>query len=132
MTWRDNTCHFGINSMFADGGVKPGHGEDTTRLYFPVGSAPVRRLREAHLRRSRVCASSSRRARRCRTFSTTTASRSTRASPSSPARITWCARRKRPGGYVVAIGEAVYRALDAVITLQESGINVGLDQQADT
>jgi transketolase len=32
----DNTCHFGINSMFADGGVKPGHGEDTTRLYFPV------------------------------------------------------------------------------------------------
>ena len=32
----DNTCHFGINSMFADGGVKPGHGEDTTRLYFPA------------------------------------------------------------------------------------------------
>src|SRR2546421_2259410 len=31
----DNTCHFGINSMYADGGVKPGHGEDTTRLYFP-------------------------------------------------------------------------------------------------
>ena len=32
----DNTCHFGINSMFADGGVKPGHSDDTTRLYFPV------------------------------------------------------------------------------------------------
>src|SRR6202453_1300002 len=32
----DNTCHFGINGMFADGGVKPGHGEDTTRLYFPA------------------------------------------------------------------------------------------------
>ena len=32
----DNTCHFGINSMFADGGVTPGHGEDTTRLYFPA------------------------------------------------------------------------------------------------
>ena len=32
----DNTCHFGINSMFADGGVKPGHGEDMTRLYFPA------------------------------------------------------------------------------------------------
>ncbi|MBL7650282.1 MAG: transketolase, partial [Candidatus Hydrogenedentes bacterium] len=24
----DNTCHFGINSMFADGGLTPGHGED--------------------------------------------------------------------------------------------------------
>ncbi|HEY0010209.1 MAG TPA: hypothetical protein VGB55_15905, partial [Tepidisphaeraceae bacterium] len=32
----DNTCHFGINSMFADNGVKPGHGDDTTRLYFPA------------------------------------------------------------------------------------------------
>jgi transketolase len=32
----DNTCHFGINSLFADGGVKPGHGEDKTRLYFPA------------------------------------------------------------------------------------------------
>ncbi len=32
----DNTCHFGINSMLADGGVLPGHGEDTTRLYFPA------------------------------------------------------------------------------------------------
>jgi len=36
----DNTCHFGINSMFADGGVKPGHGEDTTKLYFPVDQHP--------------------------------------------------------------------------------------------
>ncbi len=30
------------------------------------------------------------------------------------------------GGYVVAVGETVYRALDAVITLQERGIHVGL------
>src|SRR6201998_2702135 len=32
----DNTCHFGINSMFADGGVTPVHGSDMTRLYFPA------------------------------------------------------------------------------------------------
>src|SRR3984893_181257 len=32
----NNTCHFGINSMIADGGVKPGHSDDLTRLYFPV------------------------------------------------------------------------------------------------
>ena len=32
----DNTCHFGINSMFADGGVQPAHGKDLTRLYFPA------------------------------------------------------------------------------------------------
>jgi transketolase C-terminal domain/subunit len=32
----DNTCHFGINSMYADGGVTPGRGDDQTRLYFPA------------------------------------------------------------------------------------------------
>jgi transketolase C-terminal domain/subunit len=30
------------------------------------------------------------------------------------------------GGYVVATGETVYRALDAVISLQEQGLKVGL------
>src|SRR5277367_3217877 len=81
----DNTCHFGINGMFADGGVKPGHGEDTTRLYFPAdqhqfaacvsASSPIR-----------DCASCSRRVRRCPICWVRTASPSTRARPSSPAR----------------------------------------------
>jgi transketolase C-terminal domain/subunit len=30
------------------------------------------------------------------------------------------------GGYVIATGETVYRALDAVISLQEKGVRVGL------
>ena len=34
----DNTCHFGINTMFADGGVKPGHGEDTPGCISPPTS----------------------------------------------------------------------------------------------
>lgn len=36
--------------------------------------------------------------------------------------------RKAPagGGYIVAFGETVYRALDAVIRLQEQGVKVGL------
>ena len=33
---------------------------------------------------------------------------------------------KAGGGYVVAFGESVYRALDAVINLQEAGVAVGL------
>jgi transketolase C-terminal domain/subunit len=120
----DNTCHFGINSMFADGGVKPGHGEDTTRLYFPVDqhqfAACIKRIYgDPGLRFVFTPAL------RCRTFSMATASRSIKASLSSPARITWCGSESR-GGYVVAFGEAVYRALDAVITLQENGVNVGL------
>ena len=34
------------------------------------------------------------------------------------------------GGYVVAVGETVYRALDAVITLQERGLQVNLVNKA--
>jgi transketolase C-terminal domain/subunit len=34
------------------------------------------------------------------------------------------------GGYIVATGETVYRALDAVINLQEQGIKVGLINKA--
>ena len=31
----DNTCHFGLNNMFAANGL-PDEGKDTTRLYFPA------------------------------------------------------------------------------------------------
>ena len=62
----DNTCHFGINSMFADAGLTPGHAADTTRLYFPVDqrqfAACVKTIFD-----DAACASSSARARPCRT-----------------------------------------------------------------
>ena len=121
----DNTCHFGINSMFADGGVKPGHGEDTTRLYFPVDqhqfAACIKRIYgDPGLRF---------------VFST----RATvpdildgdgkplyQGKPFEPGRDYMVREPKAGGGYVVAMGEAVYRALDAVITLQEAGAQVGL------
>jgi transketolase C-terminal domain/subunit len=121
----DNTCHFGINSMFADGGVKPGHGEDTTRLYFPVDqhqfAACVKRIYgDPGLRF---------------VFST----RATvpdildddgkplyQGKPFEPGKDYVVREPKAGSGYVVAMGEAVYRALDAVITLQEAGTQVGL------
>ena len=121
----DNTCHFGINSMFADGGVKPGHGEDTTRLYFPVDqhqfAACIKRIYgDPGLR-----------------FVFTT--RATvpdildgdgkplyQGKPFEPGKDYLVRESKAGGGYVVAMGEAVYRALDAVITLQEAGAQVGL------
>ena len=121
----DNTCHFGINSMFADGGVKPGHGEDTTRLYFPVDqhqfAACIKRIYgDPGLRF---------------VFST----RATvpdildgdgkplyQGKPFEPGQDYLVREPKAGGGYVVAMGEAVYRALDAVITLEEAGAQVGL------
>jgi transketolase C-terminal domain/subunit len=108
----DNTCHFGINSMFADGGLQPGHGPETTRLYFPADQYQF----EACLKTI---------------------------FPQEGLRFLFSNRAPVPdllddagaslykdhvvreagagGGYVVAFGESVYRALDAIITLNQQG-----------
>jgi len=121
----DNTCHFGINSMFADGGVKPGHSEDTTRLYFPVDqhqfAACVKRIfRDPGLRF---------------VFSTRAAVPDIlgddgkplyAGQPFDPGKDYVVREAPTGGGYVVAVGETVYRALDAVLNLRDQGIAVGL------
>jgi transketolase len=120
----DNTCHFGINSMIADGGVKPGHGEDTTRLYFPCDqhqfAACVKRIYgDPGLRFL---------------FSTRSAVPDILTEDGKPmfqgksfeSGKDDLVRDSKGGGYVVAYGECVYRALDAVIRLQEQGVKVGL------
>jgi transketolase len=125
----DNTCHFGINSMFADGGVKPGHGEDTTRLYFPVDqhqfAACVKRifndpgLRFLFTTRAPVpdiLGEDGKPFYQGKAF--------------EPGKDDLLRKPKDGGGYVVAVGEAVYRALDAVIGLKEKGIEAGLVNKA--
>jgi len=121
----DNTCHFGINSMFADGGVKPGHGEDTTRLYFPVDqhqfAACIKRiysdpgLRFVFTTRAPVP-----------DILDGNGKPLYQGAPFEPGKDYVVREAKAGGGYVVAFGESVYRALDAVITLQENGTQVGL------
>ncbi|HEY6516221.1 MAG TPA: transketolase C-terminal domain-containing protein [Steroidobacteraceae bacterium] len=121
----DNTCHFGINSMIADGGLTPVHGEDATRLYFPVDqhqfAACIKRIyNDPGLR-----------------FVFTTRAPVPdilgedgkplyQGKPFDPGKD-YIVREAPPGGgYVVAVGETVYRALDAVIGLGEKGVKVGL------
>jgi transketolase len=121
----DNTCHFGINSMFADGGVKPGHAEDTTRLYFPVDqhqfAACIKRiygdpgLRFVFTTRAPVP-----------DILDGEGKPLYEGKPFDPGKDYVVRQAKAGGGYIVSMGEAVYRALDAVITLQENGMNVGL------
>src|ERR1700722_18200952 len=121
----DNTCHFGINSMFADGGVKPSHAPDTTRLYFPVDQyqfdACIKRiygdpgLRFVFTTRAPVP-----------DILDASGKPLYQGKPFEPGKDYLVREAKAGGGYVVATGEAVYRALDAVITLQEKGVNVGL------
>ena len=122
----DNTCHFGINSFYADGGVKPGHGEDTDPALLPRRPVPVRRLPEADLQGRRPAlpvqqprppAGPARRRRRPALQGQAVRAGQGLRRPRRPG---------RGGGYVVAFGECVYRSLDAVITLKEAGTTVGL------
>lgn len=120
----DNTCHFGINSMFADGGVTPGHGPDTTRLYFPADqhqfAACIKKiygdegLRFVFSNRAPV------------PDLLDEAGNPLYKGKDFESGKDYVVREAKGGGYVVAFGEAVYRALDAVITLQEQGTKVGL------
>lgn len=120
----DNTCHFGINSMFADGGLTPGHGEDETRLYFPVDqhqfAACIKRVFDDPGLRF--------------VFSTRAPVPDILGEDGKPLFAGKAfepgkddvVRDAQGGGYVVAFGETVYRALDAVIRLQRDGVKVGL------
>jgi transketolase len=125
----DNTCHFGVNSMLADGGLEPRHGADTTRLYFPADqhqfAACVKRIfNDPGLRF---------------VFSTRAAVPDIldadgkplyAGKPFDPNADTIVREAPAGGGYIVATGETVYRALDAVINLQDQGIKVGLINKA--
>src|ERR1700722_4049331 len=121
----DNTCHFGINSMFADGGVKPGHGEDLTRLYFPADqhqfAACVKRiykdegLRFLFSNRAPVP-----------DILDDAGKPLYQGKPFEPGKDYVVREAPAGSGYIVAFGETVYRALDAVIRLGRAGKKVEL------
>jgi len=124
----DNSCHFGINSMFADGGIDPHEGQDNTRLYFPADrhqfAACVKRVfGDPGLRF---------------VFSTRAAVPDLLDEDGRPfdegkdfePGVDDIIRAADGGGFVVAFGETVYRALDAVIRLRENDIEVGLVNKA--
>jgi transketolase len=125
----DNTCHFGINSMLADGGLDPHHGPYTTRLYFPADqhqfAACVKRifndpgLRFLFTTRAPVP-----------DILDTNGQPLYAGKPFDPELDTVVREAPAGGGYIVAMGETVYRALDAVINLQEQGVKVGLINKA--
>jgi transketolase C-terminal domain/subunit len=111
--------------MYADGGVKPTHGEDTTRLYFPADqhqfAACVKRifhdpgLRFVFTTRASVP-----------DILADDGKPLYQAKPFEPGKDDIVRETPTGGGYIVAMGEIVYRALDAVIRLQEQGVEVGL------
>ena len=121
----DNTCHFGINSMFADGGVKPGHGEDTTRLYFPADQHQFAACVKAIFKDPGLRFLFSNRAP-VPDLLDDAGKPMYKDQPFESGKDYLVRETGAGGGYIVTFGEVVYRALDAVITLKEQGVTVGL------
>lgn len=119
----DNTCHFGLNNMFAANGLPDG-GKDTTRLYFPADQHQFKACLKKiyHDPGLRFI------------FSTRSAvpdlldEAGNRIYGDDYQFVTGKDDVVREGtaGYIVSLGETVYRALDAVIKLKADGIDVGL------
>lgn len=117
----DNTCHFGINNLFADNGL----GEhDHTRLYFPADSHQMKAALETVFDDPGLRF----------VFSTRSATPFILNEDGSPFFSTGYTFtpgkdeviREGLAGYVVSYGEMLYRCLDAVEQLKSEGIDVGL------
>lgn len=117
----DNTCHFGLNNFYADGGVDEG---DTTRLYFPADQHQMRAvvkkvygdpgLRFVYSTRSPVPDLIGKDGKPL--FGEGYAF--------NPAKDEIL--REGKAGYIVTFGEMTFRCLDAVEKLRDAGIDVGL------
>ncbi|MDD5320130.1 MAG: transketolase C-terminal domain-containing protein [Methylococcales bacterium] len=117
----DNTCHFGLNNMFADNGLSDGY---ATNLYFPADPLQMKAcletiffdpgLRFVFSTRSKVP-----------TILNTDGEEYFGGNykfVSGKDEVV----REGTQGYIVSFGEALYRALDAVERLKQEGIDVGL------
>ena len=117
----DNTCHFGLNNMYADNGLEDGY---ETRLYFPADANQMTAcvnqvfhnpgMRFIFSTRSKVPMILDDQGNEYfggdYTFT-----------PGKDEVI-----REGDAGYIVSFGDALYRSLDAVERLKQEGINVGL------
>jgi len=117
----DNTCHFGINNFFADGGL-PEH--DTTRLYFPADQHQMRKVVERIFWDEGARFVFSTRSGTPDILDANGASFYGGDYAFEPGRDDVV--REGTAGYVVSYGETLYRALDAVERLRADGLDVGL------
>ncbi|WP_157204008.1 transketolase C-terminal domain-containing protein [Methylomonas methanica] len=117
----DNTCHFGLNNMFADNGLSDAY---DTKLYFPADPLQMKAcvekvffdpgLRFIFSTRSKVP-----------TILDGNGNEffggDYKFVPGKDEII-----REGTAGYIVSFGEALYRSLDAVERLKQQGVDVGL------
>ncbi|MDB9475044.1 transketolase C-terminal domain-containing protein [Dolichospermum circinale] len=117
----DNTCHFGLNNMFADNGLEDGY---QTRLYYPADGHQMKACVETIFYQPGLRFLFSSR-------SPVPDVLDTNGKPLFAENYTFIPGkddivREGTAGYIVSFGEVLYRALDAVENLKQQGIDVGL------
>ncbi len=117
----DNTCHFGLNNMFADNGLDDGY---DTKLYFPADANQMKACVESVFFDSGL------------RFIFSTRSKVPFILDAKGNEMFGGDYKFVPGkdeviregtqGYIVSFGEALYRSLDAVERLKQEGLDIGL------
>lgn len=117
----DNTCHFGLNNMFADNGLDDGY---PTNLYFPADPHQMKAVVKSIFFDSGLRFVFSTRSK----VPTILDTDGNEMFAGDYQFVSGKDEVIREGtqGYVVAFGETLYRALDAVERLKAEGIDVGL------
>lgn len=117
----DNTCHFGINNLFADNGLAEG---DTTRLYFPADALQLRAMLPTIFNDPGLRFIFS--TRSATPFIETADGKQFYGEGYKFIEGKDEMIREGSAGYIVSYGEMLYRSLDVVENLKKEGIDVGL------
>jgi transketolase C-terminal domain/subunit len=111
--------------MFADGGLTPNHGDDTTRLYFPADQHQFAACLKGIFNDPGLRFLFSNRAP-VPDLLDDAGKPIYQGKPFVSGKDDIIREAGPGGGFIVSFGETTYRALDAVLTLKEQGKQVGL------
>jgi transketolase len=117
----DNTCHFGLNNMFADNGLDDGY---ETRLYFPADAGQMKACVEAVFFDPGLRFIYSTRSKVPQILDENGNNFYGEGYTFVPGKDEVV--REGTAGYIISFGDGLYRALDAVEKLKQQGIDVGL------
>lgn len=117
----DNTCHYGVNIFLADSGLPEG---DNTRLYFAADALQLKSLVECIWNDPGIRYVFSTRSKVPYILNPDGSQRYGGDYQFVPGKDEII--REGSAGYVVAYGDTLYRALDAVERAREAGLDVGL------
>ncbi|OKH13603.1 transketolase [Fischerella major NIES-592] len=117
----DNTCHFGLNNMFADNGLDDGY---ETRLYFPADAGQMKACVEAVFFDPGLRFIYSTRSKVPQILDENGNNFYGEGYTFVPGKDEVV--REGTAGYIISFGDGLYRALDAVEKLKQQGVDVGL------